>query len=206
MWAWSTHVRFYFLVSTKSLTQRAARLLTNVLNPFSIFTGLYILVAFSKAATTFQAILYVGVELVAAAVVAWYVLLLRRRRRVGDFWISTRSERLTPALVLLAAFAALLAALALFDAPGSLFAATLSMGLASVTVAAVTLLWKASAHAAVGGHAAAAGLLVLGLPGLLFLFVLPAVLWSRVVAGDHTLPQTLSGAGVGAMFALALLT
>ena len=192
-------------MSTKSSAQRAARLLTNVLNPFSIFTALYVLVAFSQAATTFQAILYSGVEIFAAAVVAGYVLLLRRRRRVGDFWISTRSQRIMPALVLLAAFVALLAVLALLAAPGALLRTSLSMGLASATVAAVTLFWKASAHAAVAGHAATAGLLVLGLSGLLFLVVLPAVLWSRVAAGAHTLPQTLAGAGVGAVFALAFL-
>jgi len=192
-------------VSTKNCTQRAARLLTNALNPFSIFTVLYVLVAFSGAATPLEAILYVGVEIIAAAVVAGYVLLLRRRRRVEDFWISTRSQRLTPALVLLAAFATLLTALALLYAPRALFEATLSMGLASASVAALTLFWKASAHAAVAGHAAAAGLLVLGLPGLLFLVVLPAVLWSRVVVGAHTLSQALAGAGVGAAFALALL-
>ncbi len=192
-------------MSTKSSAQRAARLLTNVLNPFSIFTALYVLVAFSQAATTFQAILYSGVEIFAAAVVAGYVLLLRRRRRVGDFWISTRSQRIMPALVLLAAFVALLAVLALLAAPGALLRTSLSMGLASATVAAVTLFWKASAHAAVAGHAATAGLLVLGLSGLLFLVVLPAVLWSRVAASAHTLPQTLAGAGGGAAFALALL-
>ncbi len=192
-------------MKTENPTQRAARLLTNVLNPFSIFTALYAFMAFAEAATVFQAILYIAVELVAAASVAGYVLLLRRGGRVGDFWISARSQRTTPALVLLAAFAALLTALALLHAPGALLRTTLSMGLASAAVAAVTLLWKASAHAAVAGHAAIAGLLFLGLPGLLFLFGLPAVLWSRVAAGAHTLPQTLVGAGVGAAFAFAFL-
>ncbi len=192
-------------MSTVNPTQRAARLLTNALNPFSIFTALYAFMAFSEAATALQAILYVAAELVAAAVVAGYVLLLRRGGRVGDFWISTRSQRTMPALVLLAAFVALLGTLTLLDAPGALLRTTLSMGLASVTVAAVTLFWKASAHAAVAGHAAAAGLLVLGLSGLLFPFILPLVLWSRVAVGAHTLTQALAGAGVGAAFALLFL-
>jgi membrane-associated phospholipid phosphatase len=79
------------------------------------------------------------------------------------------------------------------------------MGLASAFVAATTLLWKASAHAAVAGHAAAAGLLVLGSASLVFVLVLPAVLWSRIAAGAHTLAQALVGAGVGAVFALLFL-
>jgi hypothetical protein len=182
-----------------------ARLLTNALNPFFIFTELYTLVAFSEAGTL-RATLYVGAELAAAVFVAGYVLLLRMRRRVGDFWISARTERLAPALVLLSAFAALLGALAFLGAPGILFRTTLSMGLASATLAAITLVWKASAHSAVAGHAAAVGLLVLGLPGLLFaLVVLPLVLWSRVASGAHTLPQTLAAASVGAAFALLFL-
>jgi hypothetical protein len=188
----------------RATSLRAARLFTNVLNPFFVFTALYAFVAMGEASVT-QATLYVAVELAAAAFVAGYVLLLRRRRRVGDFWLSGRRQRLVPALVLLGAFVALLAALALLGAPGSLFLTTLSMGLASAAVAATTLVWKASAHSAVAGHAAVAGLLVLGSPGLLFALVLPAVLWSRIAAGDHTPAQALVGAVAGAIFAAALL-
>jgi hypothetical protein len=184
---------------------RAARLLADILNPFFVFTALYALMAFSE--TTFaRASLYVAAELAAAALVAGYVFLLRRRRRVGDFWISSRTERLVPALVLLSAFAVLLGVLVLLGATGTLLATTLSMGLASAFVAAITLLWKASAHAAVAGHAAAAGLLVLGPAGVVFVFVLPAVLWSRIAAGAHTRAQALAGAVVGAGFALLFLS
>jgi len=188
----------------RATSLRAARLFTNVLNPFFVFTVLYALVAISEAGVP-QATLYVAIELAAAACVAGYVFLLRRRRRVGDFWLPGRRQRLVPALVLLGTFVALLAALALLGAPGSLFLTTLSMGMASAAVAATTLVWKASAHSAVAGHAAVAGLLVLGPLGLLFALVLPAVLWSRIAAGDHTPAQAFVGAGAGAIFAAALL-
>jgi len=185
--------------------QKLARALTNVLNPFVIFTALFALVAFSEAGA-YGGVLYLTVELTAAAAVAGYVLYTRRRSaRVGDFWISTRAERLTPAVFLLAAFVALLAALVLLDAPQDLSLLTLSMGLASAAVAGITLLWKASAHCTVAGYAAAAGLLLLGPPGFVFLLVLPLVLWSRVTLKAHTLSQTLAGAAVGAGFAVLLL-
>lgn len=184
-------------------TLRSARLVTNVLNPFVIFTALYVLVAFARAEAG-GAVLYVTLELLAAAGVAGYVFLMRRRKRVGDFWISARAERLIPALVLLTTFVALLSALAVSDAPRDLFLLTLSMGLASAAVAAITLLWKASAHCAVAGHAAVAGVLLLGPLGLIFLLTLPLVVWSRVTLTAHTLSQTLVGAGVGAVFALLL--
>jgi membrane-associated phospholipid phosphatase len=68
------------------------------------------------------------------------------------------------------------------------------------------MLWKASAHCTVAGHAAAAGLLLLDPLGLVFLLVLPLVLWSRVILKAHTLSQALAGAVVGAGFALLFLT
>jgi hypothetical protein len=181
-----------------------ARALTNVLNPFVIFTAIYVLVAFVEADAT-EAFLYVVLELFAAATVAGYVLFMRRQSRVGDFWISTRAERLTPALFLLAAFVVLLGALALLDAPENLFLLTLSMGLATVAVALLTLFFKASAHCTVAGHAVAAGLLLLGPLGLIFAIALPLVVWARVAPGEHTTPEALAGAVVGAGFAVIFL-
>jgi hypothetical protein len=186
-------------------TPPLARVLTNALNPFFIFTALYALAAFAESGAA-EAVLYLAVELLAAAAVAGFVLFMRRRSRVGDFWITARAERLTPALFLLAAFVALLGALIALDAPRDLFLLTLSMGLASATVALITLVWKASAHCTVAGHAATAGLLLLGPLGLLFLAALPLVVWSRVVARAHTPPQALAGAAVGGGFAVAFLT
>ena len=184
--------------------QELARVLTNALNPFVIFAALFALVAFAEGGA-YRGFLYLSVELTAAAAVAGYVLFMRQRSRVGDFWISARAERLSPAVFLLAAFVALLAALVLLDAPQDLTLLTLSMGLASAVVAGITLLWKASAHCTVAGHAAAAGLLLLGPLGLVFLLVLPLVLWSRVILKAHTLSHTLAGAAVGAGFALLFL-
>jgi hypothetical protein len=191
-------------VTTSTSASTLARVLTNVLNPFAIFTALYAIVAFAEA-TVSEALLFLAVELLAAAAVAGYVLLMRRRARVGDFWISARAERLTPALFLLAAFVGLLGALSLLDAPDDLFLLTLSIGLASATVAFITLLWKASAHCTVAGHAAAAGLLLLGPLGLIFALALPLVLWARITVGAHSAPQALAGTAVGASFALLFL-
>ena len=184
--------------------RRVASVLTDALNPFFIFTALYALVAFVDAGLS-RGVLYLAVEMISAVAVAGYVLLMRRRLRVGDFWISARAERITPALFLLAAFVVLLAVLFLLGAPQDLSLLTLSMGLASGAVALITLRWKASAHCTVAGHAAAAGLLLLGPPGLVFLLVLPVVIWSRIVTGAHTLLQSLVGAAVGAGFAIIFL-
>ena len=196
--------RHSILTTVTMRPQEIARVLTNALNPFVIFTALFALVAFVEGGA-YRGILYLEVELTAAAAVAGYVLLMRRRSRVGDFWISARAERLTPAVFLLAAFVVLLAALVLLDASQDITLLTLSMGLASAAVAGVTLLWKASAHCTVAGHAAAAGLLLLGPLGLLFLLALPLVVWSRVTLKAHTLPQAIAGAAVGAGFAVLFL-
>ena len=182
-----------------------AHTLTNVLNPFAIFSALFVCVALSEAGVA-QALLYMCTELLAAAAVAGYVLFMRRRMRVGDFWISARAERLTPALFLLTAFVGLLAVLRLLGAPEYLFLLTLSMGLASATVALITLFFKASAHCTVAGHAATASLLLLGPLGWTFVLALPLVIWSRVALGAHKLTEALTGAAVGAVFAILFLT
>lgn len=184
--------------------QDLAHATSNILNPFVIFTGLYALVAFSEASVS-GAALYLGFEFLAAGIVAGYVFSLTRRSRVGDFWISRRAERFFPALVLLAAFVGLLIALAVSGAPENLYDATLSMGLAAGAVATVTLFWKASAHAAVAGHAALAAPFLLGVPGIIFALVLPLVFWSRVYVGAHTALQAAAGTAVGAAFALLFL-
>lgn len=178
--------------------------LTNVLNPFLLFTALFAAVSFSEAGF-YSGLGYVLLELLAAALVAGYVLLMRRRKRVGDFWISTRGERLAPAVFLMTAFAGLLLSLYLFGAPEEVFSLTLSMGLASGAVALVTLLWKASAHCAVAGHAAAAGVVLFGFYGVVFFLLLPAVIWARIRLEAHTILQTLAGASIGAIFALMFL-
>lgn len=181
-----------------------ARTLTNLLNPFLVFTALYAVVAFSEASVP-DALLYLVIEALAAALVAGYVLLMRHRRRVGDFWLTSRTERLVPALVLLGVFVLLILSLVLAGATSNIVLLTLSMGLASAAVAALTLEWKASAHCAVAGHAAIAGTLLLGLPGLVFVLLFPAVVWARVTSGAHTLAQSLAGGAIGGLFALLLL-
>ena len=181
-----------------------ARAATDVLNPFTLFTALYAAAALSLSGLP-GGLLYIAAELLAASAVAGCVLLLRRRGLAGDFWLSGRAERPLPAAFLMGAFAALLGALAALDAPEELFLLTLSMGLASAAVALLTLRWKASAHCAVAGHAATAGLLVFGPWGLPFAALLPAVLWARLALGAHTPAQALAGTAVGAASALLLL-
>jgi hypothetical protein len=185
-------------------SRTSARTLTNVLNPFVIFTALFLFVALAEAAVS-RALLYTSIELLAAATVAGYVLFMRRRARVGDFWIPARAERLIPALFLLTVFVGLLAVLGLLGAPEDLFLLTLSMGLASATVALLTLFYKASAHCTVAGHAATAGLLLLWPLGTIFAVALPLVVWARVALGAHTVLETLAGAAVGTVFAVLFL-
>ncbi|MGI8650866.1 MAG: hypothetical protein ACR2KW_10905 [Rubrobacter sp.] len=180
-------------------------LVSNVANPFVIFTALYAVVALVYSGTPAAVLVYIVPELLAAALVAGYVLWMRRRRKVEDFWLSTRTERFVPAVVLLGSFIGLLACLLISGAPPEVFRLTLSMGFAAALVAALTLFWKASAHSAVAGHAAVAGIILLGGFGLPFALALPMVLWSRVVLKAHTLAQALAGAALGGAFAAIFL-
>ena len=99
--------RMHVLDSTPMAARTLARHLTDVLNPFALFTALLFAVALAESPVS-RALFYAAAELFAASAVAGYVLLMRRRARVGDFWISARAERLAPALFLLSAFVVLL--------------------------------------------------------------------------------------------------
>jgi hypothetical protein len=186
-----------------SRTPALARALTNALNPFFIFTALYAFVAFAEAAPG-DAVLYLAVELLAAAAVAGFVLFMRRRSRVGTSG-SPPAPNASRLPVSCSPPSCSARRPALLDAREDLFLLTLSMGLASATVALISLVWKASAHCTVAGHATAAGLLLLGPLGVIFLLALPLVAWSRVVLAAHTLPQALAGMAVGIGFASLFL-
>ncbi len=186
-------------------TTRTAKITGQLLNPFAIFTVLFFWVAASESGFA-SAALYTVVELFAAGVVVAFLLARKRAKQISGFWLTRRQERLLPAVVLIAAGVSLFLLLWALGAGPELLAVTASVFVAAMVVALLTLLWKASAHATVVGHAAVSALILLGWWGVIFALLLPAVLWARVAEGAHTAGQVLAGAAVGgAVAALFLL-
>jgi hypothetical protein len=181
--------------------ETTARKLGQVLNPFALFTILFALVAAVAAASWLGAAFYLALELLAAGCVVVFLLRWTALKKASDFWLKAREERRVPAFMLLTAAVALQVALVVFGAPIELVFLMGSMLGAALLLAVVTLVWKASAHSAVAGHAAVWALAILGLWGLVFVAAAPLVMWARAAERRHTWSQVLAGAGIGAVAA-----
>lgn len=172
-----------------------------VFNPFALFTALFAATAFSDASPR-AAAGYVGIEMVAVGALVIYLLALRYRNSSG-FWLPVREERLVPAFVLLGLGVATVILLDAVAAPGELVRLTLGM-LATASLVTLIIAWiKASAHVAVACHCAVAGVASLGLPGLVFVVLAPAIMWARVAERAHTPAEVAVGGGVGVAIATA---
>lgn len=172
-----------------------------VFNPLALFTALFAATAFSVAEPR-SAAGYVGIELVAMVALVVYLLVLRSRSSSG-FWLPVREERLVPAFVLLGLGVATVGLLGFAEAPRELVRLTLEM-LATASLVTLMIAWiKASAHVAVACHCAVAGIAGLGLAGLLFAVLVPAIMWARVAERAHTPAEVAVGAAAGTLIATA---
>lgn len=172
-----------------------------VFNPFVLFTGLFAATAFSVAGP-WEAAGYVGVEMVAVGALVAYLLLLRSKSSSG-FWLPVREERLVPAFVLLGLGVATVVLLGYLDAPGELVRLTLGM-LATASLVTAMIAWiKASAHVAVACHCAVAGVAGLGLLGLVFVLLVPVIMWARIAERAHTPAEVGVGGCAGTIIASA---
>lgn len=183
-------------------SETIARRLGQALNPFALFSVLFALVAVSTAASWMDAGFYLALEILAASSVVAFLLRRTASKKASDFWLKVREERKVPALVLLAAAVALQAALVVSGAPIELVLLMGSMLGTALLLALVTLVWKASAHSAVAGHAAVWGVAVLGPWGLPFVVAVPLVMWARAAERRHTWAQVFAGTGIGAAAAM----
>lgn len=178
---------------------RLAVVVGAVFNPFVLFTGLFAATAFSAAGLR-DAAVYVAIEIVATGGLVAYLAALRLGSSSG-FWLPVREERLVPAFVLLGLGVATVGLLGYLDAPGELVGLTLEM-LATASLVTAMIAWiKASAHVAVACHCAVAGVASLGPPGIVFVLLVPAVMWARVAERAHTPAEVAVGGVAGTVIA-----
>lgn len=178
---------------------RLAVLVGAVFNPFVLFTALFAATAFAEADLR-DALLYVGVELIVIGTLVIYLLVLRYKNSSG-FWLPAKEERMIPAFVLLALGVATVTLLDTVVAPPDLIRLTIAMLVTASLVTVATLWIKASAHVAVASHCAVAALTSIYLPGLVFLALVPLIMWARLTERAHTPAEVTVGALAGASIA-----
>ncbi|OGO43124.1 MAG: hypothetical protein A2137_07915 [Chloroflexi bacterium RBG_16_58_8] len=183
--------------------ERLAGLISNVLNPFVVSTGVIILLALESAAGTADALKWVAISLVLSVLPVFSVVFyLVRRKKLDGIFISQRQQRTR--LYLLAGALAVFGCLVLYYlAAPELLQATFTAGLASIAVfAVINLYWKISLHTSFMAGAASIITIVYGFPGALTILLLLPVAWARTQMKLHSLAQVV----VAAVLAAAIVT
>lgn len=185
---------------TRTLGDRAARVVTEVFAPAVLAAVMPLVVALDATAPSWGAgLAWAALAVVFTAAVPYSIIWLGvRRGRLTDHHIGVREQRRTPLLFGLASCLLGLAGLVLLGAPRPLVALVVAFFAVGVAITAINQFWKLSAHAGVAACSAAVLTVLFG-PWLLPSYLLVAVIgWSRVRLRDHTPYQVLAGAAVGA--------
>ncbi len=130
-----------------------------------------------------------------------YIVRGVRSGRFTDHHVGVREQRRAPFLFGLGSVLVGLVLLLLLGAARQLLAAVVAGGVGLVVAVVVSHWWKMSIHAAVAGGSCVIFAFVFGPLGLLGMVFVALVAWSRVKLGDHTVPQVVVGAVVGALVA-----
>lgn len=181
-----------------TFTARFARVVTEALTPAVLVAGIAVAVAWHSRSIGWGIV----AVLFASGIPITYIIRGVRRGHYHDHHVSVRERRPTVILFAAASVGVGLAPMILFRAPRELVALVVAMLAGLVLTLAVTKWWgKVSFHSAVASGTATTLLLVFG-PWLhLTWLVVGLVVWARVRLEEHTVAQTLTGAGLGALAA-----
>ncbi|QFZ18032.1 phosphatase PAP2 family protein [Saccharothrix syringae] len=197
-------------MSTRASAPPLARLVTEVLAPWVLVLSLPLVVAWHATGNVPDALLWGAVVGLTGSVIPMVVIVHGARRgRWNGHHVTNREGRLVPLLACLASLGLGIAALTLGGAPRAMVALALAMFLSLVVCLAVTFGvpvngergWKVSFHAAVAAGAVTVLFISFGPWALLGVPLVALVAWSRVALGDHTTPQVVVGALLGAVLA-----
>ncbi len=142
---------------------------------------------------------------VAVGIPMLYFIRLYRRGAISDLDVSVRSERLRPMFLTLGCMALGGAALWVGDAPRLQSAWVTIIWVELALVWLVTQRWKISIHGAAAAATVTMLFSVFGPIALVTAPAVPMVAWSRVHLLRHTPAQTVAGALLGSVTALAVL-
>lgn len=174
-----------------------------------MLTGTYVLliIALTSAATWTAGVAWgVGLATLTAGIPSVDILRRVRGRTVDDFFIVIRSQRLRPLIVALSCTGLAFALSLVLGAPQQLQASLLAALATGAVLTSITWAWKISFHASAVAGALAILTWGVGWEMLVLAPLVPAVAWSRVALGRHTLAQVLAGIAVGSTLTIIVLS
>ncbi|WP_055587057.1 hypothetical protein [Peterkaempfera griseoplana] len=183
-------------------SQKAARIVTDVLAPANLVIALLLLVGWHGTGSPtglgwgLLAALFCGV------IPLGIVLAGVRRGGLTDKHIRIRRQRVLPMALSLIPVVAGITLLHLLGAPTDVSALVIAMLVGLATSLLVTVWWQISIHNSVAGGTVMILLLAFGLLMLPTVAAAAAIGWSRLTLKAHTLPQVLAGTALGSAAAL----
>jgi membrane-associated phospholipid phosphatase len=188
--------------------QRAARCITDALQPMHVLLAGLTGIGITASATWWSGALWgLGAAFAAGVIPATYINWERKRGTWGDRHVVDRAQRRPVFLVILSSIGVASLVMVLARAPHDILRSMLALW--AMTVGLLTIndgsKWKVSVDAAVAS-AVVTMLAVVGGPWWLPAYALVAlVCWTRVVLGYHTVAQTAVGTTLGMATALLWL-
>lgn len=177
------------------MIDRAARLVSYVLNPFLVTFVVIILLAVEATADAIGAARWAAISLALSVLPVFAVVVfLVRQRRLESIFVKPRRQR--TGIYALASALGAIGCLVLWrlDAP-PLLLTTFVAGFTSVVIfMVINLYWKISAHTAFVTGAASVLTIVYGAAGALTLLLVPLIGWARLRLALHSPAQVAAAA------------
>jgi membrane-associated phospholipid phosphatase len=186
---------------------KVARILTEVFAPPILVVTLLVVVGIHSTSSIGQGLLLSAIAAFFAAGLPYAIMLVGiRRGRLSDRHLSLREQRPAMMIIGLVSVSVGLLFMGWLDAPREFLALVAAM-VAGVGVAlAISSFWKISIHAACAAGTVAVLVIVFGWIMLIWVPVVAAICWARVILGDHTGRQVIAGAAVGALVAAGVMS
>ena len=142
-------------------------------------------------------VIVTSVSIVFAAIIPIIIAYLWVKNKNIEIDMPNKEDRLYPLLWILLSYLTGVLLLFILSAPPVITVLMFCYFSNTLIVLLISLFWKISIHSVGIAGPVAFLIYVFGYPGLIFLLLIPIVMWSRLHLKRHTPSQVLAGAGLG---------
>jgi hypothetical protein len=181
------------------MKETLARLTTNALNPFLMGFIVIVLLAFKGTDNAAEAVKWASISTALSVLpVLAVVIYLVRRKKLDGVFMNPRRQR-TGIYLLASALGATGYGLLWYLKAPELLVATFAAGLAAIVIfTGINLIWKISVHTGFMAGAVAILTIVYGAAAAWTVILLPPVAWARMELKQHSALQATAGALIAA--------
>jgi membrane-associated phospholipid phosphatase len=185
--------------------KKAARLVSNIFNPFLISLAVIVLLSFTSASSISTSIKWLSISISLSILPIFIVVVyLVHNHKIEGIFIRARKQRNRIYLLASVCTAVNCAVLYYLGAPRVLTASFVAGLLAIVIFMCINLWWKISVHTAFVTASVTVLIILYGTLGLLSAVLLPVMAWSRIELGRHSPAQVAVGAVLAALIVVVV--